>query len=183
MNLLIENAPDFIEVGGKKLKIKTDFALWVKFLISVQDNNEEMTSGVLEEIFGQIPADVNITELIKSIMHWLYQAQDKARVKTKTKTTSKVAFDFNIDGNIIFCELWEHFPHLMKQGISFQTGLELIKLLIANENTMMYHRAFARCGDFSKMSKEQKSYWQKERAKYALNAKQEDIDDVISSAF
>ena len=44
----------------------------------------------------------------------------------------------------------------------------------------MHHRAFARCGDFSKMSKEQKGvYWQKERAKYAIRAKQDDIDDVF----
>lgn len=183
MNLLIENAPDFIEVGGKKLTIKTDFTIWVKFLIAIEENNEEMTVSVLDDIFGTIPVDVDIKELIRSIMDWLYQTRDKVNVKVKNRTTSKTAFDFSIDGNIIFCELWEHFPHLMKQGISFQTGLELIKLLISNENTMMYHRAFARCGDFSKMSKEQKNYWQKERAKYVISAKQEDIDDVFSSAF
>jgi hypothetical protein len=183
MNLLIENAPDFIEVGGKKLTIKTDFNIWVKFLIAIGENNNKMAVDVLNEIFGELPTDLEMGELVRSIMNWLYQTRDKANIKGKNKTASKTAFDFGIDGNIIFCELWEHFPHLMKQGISFQTGLELIKLLISNENTTMHHRAFARCGDFSKMSKEQKSYWQKERAKYAIGAKQDDIDDIFSSAF
>ena len=183
MNLLIEISPDFIEVGGIKLNIKTDFIIWVKFLIGIEQNDEELTVGVLNDIFGELPVDLDIRELIKAIMEWLYQAQEKVSIKVDNTTTSKTAFDFNVDGNIIFCELWEHFPHLMQQGISFQTGLELIKLLISNENTTMYHRAFARCGDFSKMGKEQKQYWQKERAKYAIRAKQEDIDDLFSNAF
>ena len=183
MNLLIETAPDYIMVGGIKLNIKTDFITWVKFLIGIEQNDEGQTLNVLNDIFGEVPVGLDIHELIKAIMEWLYQAQEKVKIKVDNATTSKTAFDFNIDGNIIFCELWEHFPHLMQQGINFQTGLELIKLLMSNENTTMYHRAFARCGDFSKMSKEQKQYWQKERAKYAIRAKQEDIDDLLSNTF
>lgn len=183
MNLLIETAPDFIEVGGNRLKIKTDFVIWVKFLIGIEQNDDALAVDVLSDIFGEIPVNLDIHELIRAIMEWLYQAQEKVSIKVDNNTTSKTAFDFNVDGNIIFCELWEFFPHLMQQGISFQTGLELIKLLISNENTMMYHRAFARCGDFSKMGKEQKIYWQKERAKYAIRAKQDDIDDLFSNAF
>lgn len=183
MNLLIETAPDFIEVGGNKLKIKTDFVIWVKFLIAIQEENNEMLESVLTEIFGEVPIQVNMHNLIQSIMDWLYQAQEKVNIKVDNTTTSKTAFDFNIDGNIIFCELWEYFPHLMQKGVSFQAGLELIKLLISNENTMMYHRAFARCGDFSKMSKEHKTYWQNERAKYAIRANQEDVDNLFSNAF
>lgn len=183
MNLLIENAPDFIEVGGKKLTIKTDFTIWVKFLIAIEENNGKMAVEVLKDIFGELPTNLELNELIKPIMNWLYPASNKMNIKAGNKTTSKAAFDFSVDGNVIFCELWEHFPHLMKQGISFQVGLELIKLLISNENTTMHHRAFARCGDFSKLSKEQKTYWQKERAKYVISANQENIDDVFSSAF
>lgn len=183
MNLLIETAPDFIEVGGKKINIKTDFVIWVKFLIAIGENDEQMTALVLKDIFGEIPTDIEVKEMTTAIMNWLYSAQERVNISVDNKSTSRSAFDFSLDGNIIFCELWEHFPHLMQQGVSFQTGLELIKLLISNEKTMMYHRAFARCGDFSKMSKEQKAYWVKERAKYAIKATQEDIDDVFSNAF
>ena len=183
MNLLIETPSDFIEVGGRKLKIKTDFAIWVKFLIAIGDNDGGMTVRVLNDIFGAIPDDLDVRELIAAIMDWLYQSRNRVKTEDAGNTTSKTAFDFGADGNIIFCELWEYFPHLMQQGISFQAGLELIKLLISNENTTMYHRAFARCGDFSNMGKEQKQYWMKERAKYAICAKQEDVDSVLSNAF
>lgn len=183
MNLLIENPSDFIEVGGNKLEIKTDFVVWVKFLIAAEQDDKEMTVSVINDIFGKIPTEVDVQELISAINNWLYQAQEKANITGENNTTSRTAFDFNADGNIIFCELWEYFPHLMQQNISFQAGLELIKLLMSNEKTMMHHRAFARCGDFSKMSKELKMYWQKERAKYAIRAKQEDVDDLFSNAF
>lgn len=84
---------------------------------------------------------------------------------------------------MIYCELWEHYPNLMQRGISFPEGMELVKLLIANDKTALHHRAFARIGDFSKMDREQKKYWQRERAKYALKMSQKSIDDVFSRGF
>ena len=50
-------------------------------------------------------------------------------------------------------------------------------------DTMLWHRAFARCGDFSKMSKDQQKYWQQERARWAIKKTQADIDNVFSAAF
>ena len=60
MNLLFENTPDYIIVGGKKIKIKTDFALWVKFIISCQKNDKEKLYNSICEIFdNNIPDNVN----------------------------------------------------------------------------------------------------------------------------
>lgn len=183
MNLLVESPSDFIKVGGSKLKMKTDFVIWVRFLIAIEGDSGETALRVLNDIFGEIPPDLDVSELTAAIMDWLYQARERVKIETNGRAASKAAFDFSVDGNVIFCELWEYFPHLMERGISFQAGLELIKLLISNENTMMHHRAFARCGDFSKLGKEHKQYWLGERAKYAICAKQEDVDAVLSHAF
>ena len=180
MNLLTDKTPDYLEIGGKRLKIKTDFVLWAKFLIVSEQNDSTAVMGVLDNIFDEIPTHIEPKVLIKHIGDWLWQCEDKA-FNTEKSTVPKQAFDFEADGNIIFCELWEHFPHLMQQGISFPQGLELIKLLMSNENTVMHHRAFARCGNFSKMSADMKKYWQGERAKYTL--KKQDIDDVFATAF
>lgn len=181
MNLLIENTPDYIVVRGIKLKIKTDFALWVKFLLAIEESNEDILTDILVEIFGEIPQNIAPKELVSAMGSWLFQCNEKA--DTGRNNGGKSAFDFNADGNIIFCELWQYFPQLMEKGISFPQGLELIKLLMQNEKTILSHRAFARCGDFSKLSKEQRSYWQKERSKYAIKMKQEEIDNAIASMF
>lgn len=182
MNLLTDQTPDFIEVGGFKLKIKTDFVLWIKFISAIEQKDRKTLVNVMNEIFEKYPADVNEEELLNAILDWLWKFEEDTNVKTEKSNGAK-AFDFLVDGNVIFCELWEYFPHLMEKGLTFQQGIELIKLLLNNEKTVLYHRAFARCGDFSKMSKEMKKYWQKERAKYAIKMSEEDFDDVFSKAF
>lgn len=183
MNLLTDTTPDYLQIGKTRLKIKTDFALWVKFIILTENNDVSAITNLLDEIFEQLPTNIEPKELVKHISEWLWQCENKTFKDSEQKTTSRQAFDFSADGNIIFCELWEYFPHLMQQGISFPQGMELIKLLLSNEKTVLFHRAHARCGDFSKFSKEMKEYWLKERAKYAIKAKQEDIDAVFSGAF
>ena len=182
MNLLTDQTPDFIEVGGFKLKIKTDFVLWIKFISAIEQKDRKTLVNVMNEIFEKYPADVNEEELLNAILDWLWKFEEDTNVKTEKSNGAK-AFDFLVDGNVIFCELWEYFPHLMEKGLTFQQGIELIKLLLNNEKTVLYHRAFARCGDFSKMRKEMKKYWPKERAKYAIKMSEEDFDDVFSKAF
>lgn len=183
MNLLINNAPDYITVGGNKIEIKTDFALWVKLLLAIDSQDMNQLAEAFQGIFAVPPKNVDSDELMTAIKDWLSLSNESTSGGGETNTANKTAFDFEADGSVIFCELWEHFPHLMEKGISFHVGIELIKLLMSNDKTVMYHRAFARCGDFSKLSKSEKEYWGRERAKYAIKAKQEDIDDVFSRAF
>lgn len=184
MNLLINTAPDYIVIRGKKIKINTSFNVWVEFFISCKEKNEKKVMKSLTKIFKKLP-ECNANELISECIKWIHgeNGTNEKRTESKVKNSSD-PFDFEIDGNVIYCELWEYFPHLMKRGISYHEGIELIKILIHNDKTMLWHRAFARVGDFSNMSKEQKTYWQKQRAIYVIpNAIQQDIDDVFSNAF
>lgn len=184
MNLLIDTAPDYIVVRGKKIKINTSFNVWVEFFVACKSGNQENVEAVMLKIFGEIP-EGNPEEIIAECIKWLFYEEEKTEgnICSKQKNTSS-PFDFEIDGNVIYCELWEYFPHLMQRGISYHEGMELIKLLMHNDKTVLWHRSFARCGDFSKMDKEQKKYWQKQRALYAIpNTTQQSIDDVFAAAF
>lgn len=184
MNLLIETTPDYIVVRGKKIKINTSFNVWVEFFIMCKSECQENIEKVMLKIFDIIP-EGEADEIIAECMKWLFgesKATNKS-VTVKTSTTS-APFDFEIDGNVIYCEMWEYFPHLMERGISYHEGMELIKILMHNDKTMLWHRAFARTGDFSKMDKEQKKYWQRQRAIFTIpNATQQSIDDVFATAF
>lgn len=186
MNLLVNKAPDYITVGGKKLSIKTDFALWISFVISCENNDTDGILKAISDIFEEVPPQQD--EFISACMEWLFPDNEKGGKKTaqKQNAMNRIPFDFEVDGNVIYCELWEYFPHLMERGISFHEGIELIKLLLHNENTMMWHRAFARCGDFSKMDKEQQKYWRQQRAQYRIKNRrisQEDRDKWLYNAF
>lgn len=185
MNLLVEKAPDYIVVGGDKIKINTSFDIWIDFIIHLGSKEDEKALNVLlTEIFIDGCPNTDLTETVKACFVWMFPPDDcRCEGNFSSNKTGAQAFDFVMDGNVIYCELWEYFPHLMEHGITFHEGMQLIKLLLSNENTMLWHRAFARCGDFSKMDKEQKKYWQQERARWAIKKTQADIDDVFSAAF
>ena len=182
MNLLVETAPDYIVVRGKKIKINSSFDAWVRFIIATKKEADADVGNALTQIFVEVP-EGSPQEVIVACMNWMLDKSTGEETKGDATSTTP-AFDFEVDGNVIYCELWEYFPHLMTRGISYHEGMELIKLLLHNENTMLWHRAFARCGDFSKMDKERKQYWMKQRATWAIkNQRQSDIDAVLSTAF
>lgn len=183
MNLLVENTSNYIIIKNKKIPIKTDFSVWVNLIISVKKNDIEKITNSIEDIFGGIPTDFNFEDFIEAFPKWLWNETDEDINKTSTEQVQRTAFDFNDDGNIIYCELYQYFPQLMQKGISFHEGLELIKILLSNENTILHHRAYARCGDFSKLDKERRKYWQQERAKYAVKISQKELDSVFSNGF
>lgn len=186
MNLLIDTAPNYIVVRGKKININTSFSVWVEFLIACGTGDKEKTKNVMLKIFEKVPNE-NAEEVITECVRWLFSESTSTGTNNKEadkSPSSPASFDFEIDGNVIYCELWEYFPHLMQRGITYHEGMELIKLLMHNDKTMLWHRAFARTGDFSKMDKEQKKYWQNQRAIFAIpNSSQRNIDDVFANAF
>lgn len=183
MNLLTEKVPDFLIVGDEKIKIKTDFFLWVNFIIACENNNVNEIERTISDLTEKIPKCVE--KFASACINWLFPESSKSKKASTGNQKAKKSFDFDADGNIIYCELWQHFPNLMERGITFHEGMELIKLLLHNENTMLWHVAFARCGDFSKMDKEHKEYWLKERKKFLIkssNLSQEELDKRLYNA-
>ena len=185
MNLLINDTPDYVMVGGKKIPIRTDFSLWVAFLLACEEGNADKIGKCIKNIAIEYPE--NPKEFANACMDWLFPDKAKNEKKTKSSDVMKQQpFDFAADGNVIYCELWQYFPKLMERGITFHEGIELMKILLHNEKTLMWHIAFARCGDFSKMEKEKRKYWQGQRTIYRLENKavtQEDRDKWLYNAF
>lgn len=166
MNLLFENAPDHIVVGGKIIKMKTDFRLWVKYITASENKNADRANEALGEIFGNIRIPARYTgEFFEKINEWLF---DKCRESAGGGAPS---FSFDEDGNVIFAELWNRYPHLMENNPSFHEFVELIRNLLCDESSELWHRAFARTGDFSKLPKEQREYWNRERRRLRLKDK------------
>lgn len=178
MNLLCESVPDYITVNGEKYNIKTNFALWVSVLIALESEDTDRIAAALVDVFtDEIPNDKGIAEAVEA---WMFPS---GKSSGESQKQGGNAIDFEVDGNIIYCELWRYYPELMKKGISFHEGMELIKTIAANKDTELWHRAYARCGDFSKMGKEERQYWQKQRLIYALKEKNTGAEEDFCDAF
>lgn len=182
MNLLCEKAPDFLVIGGEKIKIKTDFFVWVKFLTAFETNDVFKLENALVEIFGKAPDIKNFDFILQAMKDWL-NLTDENYFKGGKKGAPCLSFFY--DGNLIYAELWKYFPDMMKRGITYHEGTELLNLILCDDKTMLWHRAFARSGDFSKLDKEQKTFWEKERIKYRLPQKinTQNTDEILSSVF
>lgn len=178
MNLLCESVSDYITVSDKKYKIKTDFSLWISVFIAFESEDVDKITDALVNVFeDEIPNDSGI---VKALEEWMFQGDTNT---TNTKKQDANVIDFEVDGNVIYCELWRYYPELMKKGISFHEGMELIKAIMSNKDTELWHRAFARCGDFSKMGKEERQYWHKQRLIYAIKSKNDSVEDDFCDAF
>lgn len=179
MNLLLTKASDEITVRGLNYKIKTDFEVWARFVVAIQKKDETQLLNEYANIFTEklpVPNEEAFAEIFK----WLYGESEKTNDTTKHDTP---ALDFEYDGNVIYVELWRYFPELMKRGITYHEAMECIQNLMQDENTELYHRVFARKGDFSKLSKEQRRYWLKERGRLTIKNRQTeaDIDAIFSN--
>lgn len=184
MNLLIEEAPDFLTVGGIKIKIKTDFFVWVKFFVACESGCEDKIYECISEIVGNEKCEPKA--FIEESMKWMFPKNEATPKRGKSSINNQIPFDFATDGNVIYCELWRYYPEMIKRGITFHEGMELIKLLLNDQNTFLWHLAFARCGDFSKMDKNTQKYWNQQRALYSVKKKtvslQEDKDRWLYNA-
>lgn len=187
MNLLIDSTPDFITVGGFIYKCDADFKKWVKYIIATESGDADAVNNALHDIFGDIKIPKRLTgEFINAVFAWMFPESTDNK---KTTGQNEKAYDFEVDGNVIYAELWQYFPNLMQRGISWHEGIELIRLLVNNKNTELHHKAFARVGNFSNMSKDERKYWNEERAKLKLpdkrteRQKQDDFDAAMSGLF
>lgn len=182
MNLLYEHAPEYVVVRGRKIPVRTEFGAWVRLLCA--DKPEEIAAAVDGIFCNALPDDVTGDEVAQAIVGWLLCGTEPERAERRGGGRAKRAYDFREDGNVIFCELWEHFPTLMQKGIDFHTGRELVNMLICTEGTSMHHRAFARCGDFSGLDKERRKYWAAERRRLKLADRRtsEEMDDDLDRA-
>lgn len=185
MNLIFDKAPDFITVGGIKITLLTDFQIWVRFILAVESKNSAEVERTFLEIFGGAPNPEYWQEFISGIEEWLSIPLSNANEKGGGRR-NKPCFDFEADSTVIYTEFKKYFDiDLQRDKISYHHGLALIECLLSDESTMLWHRAFARCGNFSKMDKKQREFWQKERRKYTLKKSfesQEDLDMRLYNA-
>ena len=113
MNILIDELPHQVEIGGVNYKINSDFKTSVKFELLVQESELSQHDKVVEALklyFDDVPKDIN--SAINCII-WFYscgntcKAQKEDQKEKRRVEFNQRAYSFNYDENYIFSAFYQ----------------------------------------------------------------------------
>ena len=155
MNILTENLPQSVEVGGKTYKINTDFRAGIKFELMIQKS--EGTIGEVLTLFYEknLPYE-NIDEAIKAIelFYCCGELPDKEK-KEDTPKTNAIPYAFDEDASAIFADFWNFYNiDLSNEGLHWWVFRSLLEGL--PEKSEFKQRLYYRTVDVKNLSKSEK---------------------------
>lgn len=185
MNLLLDCAPEFVEINGVEYEIDADFRNCIKFeqLMFDPDISDNLRGTLALRLFyPNIPPD---TAAAFEKIIWLYSCGEKAKQGISGGKSGKKVYSYEEDGGYIFAafladykidlEAVEHL-HWWKFRAMFDS--------LRSENMICKIMEY-RTADISKMKDEQKQFYQDMKKLYALPAprdeteKLDEINDVL----
>ncbi len=161
--------------------LNIDFVTWARYKIAIKNGSEEERLAAYFSLFAEMPPDIEKALAdMPLVTAWMITATKEADEEDEgEEPTPKEPYCFAHDGAVIWAEMWRHFPLLMQRGVSWHEGVAMINdiLSMPTENSQLAFLAYARTGDFSQLSKNQREFWQRARTRHALpmgeNEKQE----------
>lgn len=155
MNILTENLPQSVDVGGKTYKINTDFRAGIKFELMIQKS--EGTVGDILALFYEknLPIE-NIDEAIKAIeLFYCCGELPNKEKKAEEAKTNKIAYAFDEDASAIFADFWNFYNiDLSQEGLHWWAFRSLLEGL--PEKSEFKQRLYYRTVDVKNLSKSEK---------------------------
>ncbi len=166
INPITQKLPDFIEIDGKQIKIRTDFRIWIRASLLLYENIELETKLIKLIKLCYIDIPPTLKGGIEGILLFLSGSESE---KGKTKPNhKKPLFDFDADAGLIYA------TYLTEYGIDLtECNMHWYKFL-ALFNALPQECGFLkivsyRGADLSKIKdKEQRSFIRRMKTKYAL---------------
>lgn len=195
MNMLLNSVPESLTIFGTEYKINTDFRIWIKFELLLSDNSDDATDVLLKIkklIFvDKIPPAHFDEETTEQIL-WFYRCGKDPQGSSRK---SHEVFSYDYDDGYISAAFMEQY-HIDLGTINLHWWKFHAYMLSLSDNTefvkIMGYRAIE---INSKMSSEQKNFYQKMKKHFRLPMKKElqqrnneleerlmrgeDIDDLI----
>lgn len=170
MNLLIDQVPEWVSIGGKRYDIRTDFRISVLFELLIQDDRfseEEQTARALALYFYELPED--LTAAVRSIM-WFYRCgQDEDKRSRSVKSNSKRVYSFEHDAGYIYAAFMTQY-HIDLQDIEYLHWWKFRAMF----QSLSRQTEFVRIMEYrsveinDKMSDGQKDFYRRMKQMYAL---------------
>lgn len=195
MNMLVDSVPDSLKINGTEYKINTDFRVWIKFEMLLSDDSDEadrVLYDIKKMIFkNKIPPTRFDEETTDQIL-WFYRCGKEPQ---KSSEKSKDIFSYEYDDGYI-CSAYMEQYHIDLNDINLHWWKFHAYMLSLSDDTefvkIMGYRAIE---INSKMSSEQRNFYQKMKKHFQLPVKKEvqrrnneleerllrgeDIDDLI----
>lgn len=112
MNILIDELPHQVEIGGVNYKINCDFKTSIKFELLIQESELSQHDKVIEALklyFNDVPKDIN--SAIDCIL-WFYSCGKYKKTRTTGSTGKQYAnrlYSFNCDQKYIFSAFMQQY--------------------------------------------------------------------------
>lgn len=158
--------PDTVEVGGRNVRIDTDFRVGVAIEQECATAEPDV-AGLLNAFYlGAIPSPVN--EAAQKMIEF-YAHQDRGEQKEGTGGSGKRSYDFAQDADALLASFLDAYGlDLSTAKIHWWT----FKRLLCNlpPDTPFMKRLYYRTADLKKLSKSERKHVEKMRLLYALKA-------------
>ncbi len=193
MNLILDQIPDFLEVGGEKIFINTDFRTWIRFdeaLFWSDKPIEERIYSALDICYdGKIPADITgaVHAAIEFYAHKDTQIKsigENSQNEQQNSTRGKQTYSFTYDASLIYAAfLAQYGIDLTKDDMHWWLFRALFEGL-TDENKICKVMEI-RSVDLSKIKdKEQKAHYRRLKRIYRLpdpRCEEEQEADMINA--
>lgn len=175
MNILCDAIPDALSIAGNVYEINTHFSVWIAFeeiISNTNDESENILLKVKQLIFKSIlPPPTADDETVDKIL-WFYRCGNDDEIKGSS--SSKEIFSYNYDSGYIYAAFMQQY-HIDLNKVNNLHWWKFHSLMLSlNDSTefvkIMGYRAIE---INSKMTSEQKAFYQKMKKHYKLPVKKE----------
>lgn len=170
MNMICNPVPTTLNIAGAEYRINTDFRVWIVFeqtLTGVIDDFDKTLSDILKKIFIDIPPNGVDETATEAILNFYRCGKDE--VKHSGAGTQKEIFNYDYDDGYIFSAFLQQYDidlnsikylHWWKFRALFQS--------LSDDTEFVKIMGYRSVEINSKMSAEQRNFYQKMKKMYAL---------------
>lgn len=167
MNVLIGKMPTTVNVAGEVCEIDADFRVSIAFELLMQDETvspEDKIVRALELYYPSMPAD--IPEAVEQIL-WFYRCGKT----TKNKNGDAQAYSFEHDDGYIYAAFKSQY-NVDLTAVSFMHWWQFRSLFqsLGDDNEIVKIMGYRTIKLDSKMSKEQRNFYQRMKKQYKIPA-------------
>lgn len=174
MNMLLDSVPDSLCIAGTEYKINTDFRTWINFemlLSGCIDDSDQAMLDIKKSVFKERIPPAELDEETSEQIIWFYRCgKEQASVSSGS---GKEIFSYDYDDGYIIAAFMEQY-HINLNTSSLHWWVFRALMLSLSESTELVKIMGYRAIEInSKMSAEQKAFYQKMKKHYKLPIKKE----------
>lgn len=187
MNLLLNNAPDYVKVDGRKEFLNTDFRTSIRFELLMNDStksDEEKLSQAMHLYYGQrsFPGK-NIEEAVNKLL-WFYtcgkepEKQDKKETGKKNTVSKVRVYDYEHDADYIYSAFLQQYNvDLQTEKIHWWKFKAMFRAL-TDQCEFVKIMGYRSIEINNNMTKSQKEFYQKMKKLHALPLPKSEVQKI-----